>query len=308
MDAFKVQKDGQTFDYRVGGKLDLEDVKKELSQKFEVLELKEENRHVTGHIRIDNQDFFLKLATSVGISIRLENEKLWNEQYNKWSDSDLYKVPQNRADGYYKDLLYLVMDFITGPQIATFDGKINLIGNQIDSIIDFSEHIQKLPLDIPVNDAIQNPDHQAWFCEKTKSWLDSIPEDVRKRNQVIDLWKIVESGAKNLEKKPRHGDFTPWHMITEDEKSITLFDGEHAHSNGVENYDICYFIQRVHSILELPDLAHEIYENLMNRGYDKNKLQTVMASRAIGGFLDESLKPNPDYESENEFKEWVLSL
>ncbi len=97
-------------------------------------------------------------------------------------------------------------------------------------------------------------------------------------------------------------------MIITDEKAIALIDGEHAHSHGVEYYDIAYFIQRVHSVLEKPELAIQIFDQLVERGYDKNKLQTVLASRAIGGFSDESFKPDADYKEEKEFKKWVLTL
>lgn len=84
-------------------------------------------------------------------------------------------------------------------------------------------------------------------------------------------------------------------------KQLGLIDGEHAHSFGVENYDICYFIQRVYSILKDEKLASKIFHKLLSRGYDKSKLRTVLLSRAIGGFLDESFKPVPDYQTASEF-------
>ncbi|MEI7900359.1 MAG: hypothetical protein WCK89_08900, partial [bacterium] len=60
------------------------------------------------------------------------------------------------------------------------------------------------------------------------------------------------------------------------------------------------------SVLQKPDIAKRIYFELMKKRYDANKLKTVLASRAIGGFLDESLKGNPDYKFAEKFRIWVM--
>lgn len=89
------------------------------------------------------------------------------------------------------------------------------------------------------------------------------------------------------------------------DNSLGLIDGEHARVDGVENYDICYFIQRVFSIVKNLDIANSIVEELLKRGYEKEKLKPVLAARAIGGFLDESLAPNPDYSYAAKFTTFV---
>lgn len=308
MEAFKVKKNGTILDYRVGQELDLGLVKDFFSGKFDVKKIWQEKRHAVGWVRKDRKEFFLKLSTTEGIGVRSETEKIWNDEYNKYSTSQEFLVPKNLEDGYYNGLYYIVMDKFDGPFVCDLERKNNLIEQNIDNIIFLTEHIQGLPLDIPINDAIQNPNHQEWFKLKTKSWLDSVPQEVAQRYGLSELCNIVADGAESLSEKPRHGDFAPWHMMVLSGGKLGLIDGEHSHSHGVENYDICYFIQRVHTVLKMPELALRIFQELLNRGYDKEKLRTVLASRAIGGFLDQSFNPNPNYAKENEFKNWALNL
>lgn len=102
-------------------------------------------------------------------------------------------------------------------------------------------------------------------------------------------------------KAAARGFYTMAHNPLLGDSKLGLIDGEHAHSLGVEYYDICYFIQRVYSVLEDEELASKIFHKLLSRGYDKSKLRTVLSSRAIGGFLDESFKPSPDYQIASDF-------
>lgn len=308
MEAFRVKKNGKTLDYRVGQELDLRPIKDFFSQSCDVEKTWQEKRHIAVWIGKDGKKFFAKLSTTEGIGIRSETEKIWNDEFNKYSTSQKFLVPKNLEDGHYNGLYYLVMDRFDGPFLSDLEGRNNIVEQNINNIISLSEHIQSLPLDIPINDAIQNPNHQEWFKLKTKSWLDAIPQEVAHRYGLADLWDVVVKGAENLSEKGRHGDFTPWHIIVLPERRLGLIDGEHSHSHGVENYDICYFIQRVHTVLKMSELALEIFQNLLDRGYDKEKLRTVLASRAIGGFLDQSFNPDPNYEKEMEFKNWVLNI
>ncbi|MDP2637497.1 MAG: hypothetical protein Q8P26_00345 [Candidatus Levybacteria bacterium] len=308
MEAFRVKKKGRVFDYRVGQPLDLEKVSEYFSRRFNIQKTWQEKRHTALFVEKDGKELFLKLSTTEGIGIRSTTEKIWNGEFNKNSSNSQFLVPKNFESGYWDNLFYLIMDRFDGQFVCDLEGRNNLIDENINKIISFSEYIQSLPLDIPINDAIQNSDHQEWFKLKTKSWLDAVPKDVVRNYGLEDIWKIVVEGTKGLSKKPRHGDFTPWHIIVLQEGKLGLIDGEHAHSHGVENYDICYFIQRVHTVLGMPDLAMKLFQELLNRGYNKEKLQTVLASRAIGGFLDQSFNPNPSYNRENELKDWILDL
>lgn len=308
MEAFKVRKKRKVLDYRVGKNLDLRQVHEFFSKNYLVKKLWQEKRHVVGILEKDRKEYFLKLATTEGIGIRTTTEKTWNEQFNKYSTNPQFIVPKNFEDGYFEGLYYLTMDKFDGQFLCDVERESNLFDSNIGKIIDFSEHIQKLSLNIPINDAIQNSNHQEWFRLKTKSWLDALLKDVYKQFEIFILWKVVKEGAEDLLEKPRHGDFTPWHIFVLKNGALGLIDGEHAHSHGVENYDICYFIQRVFTVLDMPELAFKIFKQMLERDYDKAKLQTVLASRAIGGFLDQSFHQNPSYKKEKAFRNWVLSL
>ncbi len=299
--AFKVIRNGKALDYRVGKDLDLEEVEQFFKKSYEVKKLWNEKRHVVGILEKENKKYFLKLATTEGISIRSETEKIWDEEFNKYNIKSNFKVPKIYDSGYYSGLLYFVTDFFEGEKLAEIGYSSNRILENIDEVIDFSEYIQTLPLNIPVNDAVLSDNHQEWFRLKTKSWLDAVPEEIYKKFELNKLWQEVLEGSNLLQKRPRHGDFTPWHIILLGNSKLGLIDGEHAHSFGVEYYDICYFIQRVYSVLKNEELASKIFHKLLSRGYDKSKLRTALLSRAIGGFLDESFKPNPDYQIASDF-------
>ena len=58
----------------------------------------------------------------------------------------------------------------------------------------------------------------------------------------------------------------------------------------------------------MPELAVKIFQKLLDRRYDKAKLKTVLVSRAIGGFLDQSFNQSPNYQREKEFKDWILGI
>ncbi len=118
---------------------------------------------------------------------------------------------------------------------------------------------------------------------------------------------IVKRGYSNLEKRPRHGDFTPWHMFELKDSVIGLIDGEHAMKNGVEYYDVGYFIQRIYSVLQNQTFAEDIFNLLRKKNYNLDKLRVILAARAIGGFLDEYLTGKPNYVKSNKFKEWVIN-
>lgn len=308
MEAFRVRRNGKTWDYRVGQELDLGPIEDFFSQSYNVEKIWQEKRHVAVWVGKDGKEFFLKLSTTEGIGIRSQTEKIWNDEFNKYSTSQKFLAPKNLEEGYYNSLYYLVMDRFDGPFACDAEGRNNIVEQNIDDIISLSEYIQNLPLNISINDAIQNPNYQEWFRLKTKSWFDTVPAEITQRYGVSDIWQVVANGAENLFEKPRHGDFAPWHIMVLGDHKLGLIDGEHSHSHGVENYDICYFIQRVHTVLGRSDLATKIFQKLLEKGYDKEKLRTVLASRAIGGFLDQSFSPNPNYDQENEFKNWVLNI
>lgn len=306
--SFKIRVGGKILDYHLGKELDLKKVKYFFRKKYKVVQLWSGGRHILGILEKGGEIFFLKMATTEGISEVTKNEYNWNEQFNKLvpRKASNFWVPQNKDCGEYNKLFYLVTDRFEGELLAKRPERMQtsiIFQNLLPSVIEFSELIQELTLD-QLSDQ-ENSDHKMWFLKKTKSWYEDIPEDIRKRYKVMDLLKIVENGIARVQKRPRHGDFTPWHLINLGGGKIGLIDGEHTRSNGVEYYDIGYFIQRVFSVLKNPSLAQTILTALIKKNYDLEKLRVILAARAIGGFLDESLTIKPNYEFSNMFKKWV---
>lgn len=292
LNSFKVRLEDKILDYRLGERLNLDKIKSFFQRNYHVKKLWNGSRHVLGILVKNNVDYFLKLSTSEGISVVTKNEYHWNDYFNNHFSGTDYCVPKNYDSGLYQDkYFYLVTDY--------FNGKLLCASHEyIPQIIEFSEVIQNLPG--------TDGDYKVRFVNKAKAWFGDIPTDIRHKFKVTTLLEMIEKGASKLSPKPRHGDFAPWHVIKLQDKKIGLIDGEHFLANGVEGYDICYFIQRTFSVLKNPPLAKDIYFQLKKKGYQTERLKTVLATRAIGGFLDESLSEKPDYEYANNFQDWVV--
>lgn len=310
--AFQIKVNGRILDYRLGKELDLDQARAFFERRYLIKKLWSGGRHILGILEKDDKVLFLKLATTEGVSAVTKKEYKWNEQFNKLVSRSVsnFWVPQNKECGLYQDkLFYLITEKFDGELLAKRPEKIQvsvIFQNLLPAVIEFSELIQGLSID-QLSDE-ENPDHRKWFLKKTRSWYGDIPEDIRQKYQVMDLLKIVENGIPRLQKRPRHGDFTPWHIIKLPNNKLGLIDGEHAMGSSVEYYDIGYFIQRVFSILQNPDLAKKILSMSVESKNNIEKLAVILAARGIGGFLDESLKPKPNYKSGNKFKDWVISL
>ena len=330
MKAFQIKVNGKILDYRLGAELDLDEIKAFFAKKYQVVKLWSAGRHVVGTLRKDNRELWLKLATTCGIGALTQNEFAWNEQFNlKVSrSSSNYWVPENYASGFYHDLFYLITDRFDG-QLLTEKPEKNSIASKVilenlSAIIGFAETIQGLKMSSrlrrdpdlyekpgsPIRSGMTNKTlyHQKHFLEKTVLWYQDIPQSIKEKYQVAKLLKMVEESSEKLLSRPRHGDFTPWHLMLLENGKLGLIDGEHALNNGVENYDLGYFLQRVYSVLEDPVLARKILILLIKKGYKVEKLKPILGARAIGGFLDEALKPKPNYQIAVSFQEFVKSL
>ncbi len=245
--AFQLNVKGRFLDYRLGQSLDLEKVKSFFEKRYQVKKLWPDQRHVLGILEKTQRKYFLKLATTEGISVVTQIEYRWNEQFNKLvpRNSSNVWVPQNFDSGYFNNkLFYLITDKLEGkllssiPQPSVSDKNIMQF---LPKIIELSEDVQSL--NITNLSSGENIDYQSWFVQKTTSWLKNIPQEIQNQYQVFTLLEVVLSGAKNLKKSPRHGDFTPWHIFNLTNKKLGLIDGEHARANGVEYYDMAYFIK-----------------------------------------------------------------
>ena len=308
--AFKIRVGQKVLDYRLGANLNLDDVRNFFSRKYTVKKLWQGPRHVLGEVEKSDKKLFLKLSTTEGIGVVTKNEYNWNEEFNsqiKRSNSD-YWVPKNYDCGFYKNkLFYLITDRLEGEFLAKTPVASKISQTFIASLPDviaFSQLIQSLKAKNPDQKGI----HHEIFLNKTKSWLDEIPNDIQTKYDLEELHKTVEKGVSDLEARPKHGDFAPWHLINLEDGQLALIDGEHALKNGVELYDIGYFIPTVFSVLKNPELAKDILNLLDDQRFDIKKLRCILAARAIGGFLDESLAHTPDYSYADKFRKWIITL
>ena len=308
--AFKIEADGKILDYRLGKNLKLADVRNFFNKKYKVKKLWQGPRHVLGELEKSDKKLFLKLSTTDGIGAVTKNEYNWNDEFNnqiKRSTSN-YWAPKNYDCGLYQNkLFFLITDKLEGEFLAKTPAKSKISQTFISSlpnVITFSQLIQELDIKNP-NQKISTQDI---FLDKTQSWLDDIPKYIQGQYDLEKLYKTVEKGILDLKAKPRHGDFAPWHLIKLEGGQLALIDGEHALENGVELYDIGYFIQRVFSVLKNPKLAQDILNLLDDNGLDIKKLRCILAARTIGGFLDESLAHVPDYSYADQFRKWIISL
>ena len=308
--AFKIEVDGKILDYRLGKNLKLADVRNFFNTKYKVKKLWQGPRHVLGELEKSDKKLFLKLSTSEGISAVTKNEYNWNEEFNNQvkRPKSNYWVPKNYDCGLYPNkLFFLITDKLEGEFLAKTPAESKISQtfiSTIPNVITFSQLIQELNIKNP-NQKISTQDI---FLDKTQSWLDGTPEDVQEQYDLEKLYKIVEKGILGLKAKPRHGDFAPWHLVKLEGGQLALIDGEHALENGVELYDIGYFIQRVFSVLKNPKLAGDILNLLRDKGLDIKKLRCILAARAIGGYLDESLAHVPDYSYADQFRKWISAL
>lgn len=305
LNSFKVRSGNKILDYRNGENLDLEKVQNFFQKNYQVKKLWKGPRHILGLVKKYQKTYFLKLSTSEGISILTKNEYKWNNYFHKIFPKKFpYLVPKNYDSGLYKEkYYYLVTDYFNGKLLCETRQSyedVKALDAYIPKIIEFSELIQKLPGG--------TAGYQERFIKHVKKWFGDIPPDVCKKYNIEILLKIVKDGKTELSPGVRHGDFAPWHIMKLFDDKLGLIDGEHFITNGVEGYDICYFIQRVFSVLQNPNAAKKIYSILMGKKYKASHLKTVLAARAIGGFLDESLKDKPDYKFADKFKNWILEI
>lgn len=309
LNSFKVRSGDKILDYRLGENLGLNKIKLFFQERYCVNKLWNGNRHILGILTKNDVTYFLKLSTSEGISIVTKNEYEWNNYFNQYFHKNFpFSVPKNYDSGLYREkYFYLVTDYFNGKLFCnvsdTYKKSNDLIKYNL-KIIKLSELIQKMPMvDLTNHEEI---DYRTRFTNKVNDWFNDIPINVRKKFRVESFLNIVEKGVSELSSKPRHGDFTPWHIIKLIDSKLGLIDGEHFILDGVEGYDICYFIQRVFGVLKNPQVALDIYSKLLIKGYRKDILKTVLSARAIGGFLDESLKEKPNYEYAKKFKDWIM--
>lgn len=305
--SFQVKTKNGFLDYRQGQKLDLVKIHNFFGKKYKVKKIWQEKRHILGLLSDGNHDFFLKLATTSGISIVTKNEHEWNNFYNQKTKrgKNLFQVPKNIECGFLnKRYFYLITENFVGQLLYEKpQAGLNsfLLEAELNNIFLCLDGIERLRQGNSTPTEIQNR-----FMRKTNQWFFDIPLKVRTKYHVDDVLKMVVNNYQLLGFSFRHGDLAPWHILKLANSRLGLIDGEHARM-GVEGYDCGYFLQRVYSVCGL----NSISEKIRDFGKDKYgviKLKTILASRAVGGFLDESLSDTPNFDKAAEFASWIIKI
>jgi hypothetical protein len=305
--AFLIEVDGRKYDYRLGKNLDLKEVAKFFSQKYRVKNIWQDQRHVLGCLEKNSQNLFLKLSTTTGIGLLTEKEKNWNDFFNRQTPRNAsFWVPINVDFGYFNGLFYLITDELKGEKLhGLIADNEKISGEDLRKVMKLSLLIQNLKTG---RDAKDDGNCHRVFLNKTKLWFSDIPKDVVQKYNLKEILELIWHRTNCLPQAPRHGDFAPWHILKMKNNLIGLIDGEHFLENGVAGYDICYFIQRLYGVLNQRKTADAVVWILKENNNNIDKLKTVLYARAIGGFLDESLKQNPDYQNASDFIKWIAQL
>lgn len=255
---------------------------------FEVVLIEQKWRHITGRLRKDGQDLFLKLASTTGIAARTKNEAAWNNTINRKPAVLPVKVPRVMEEGVYEDLFWFVSEFVDGKELAkatdrenvtNLEEKMELVAETAVAILKLSG-LNLLPKD--VDDPLEPV--QEKFLENIKGWMPKIETD------VSDLYEFILKNIESLEIAPFHGDFVPWHFILTKSGELFLVDAEAARIKGIKLYDTAFFYHRTYTKLKRPDLANRFLKLFIERYQmsEKEKLgfRVVLAQRLIGGTMD----------------------
>jgi len=282
---------GGTEKHRRSEQLDLREVKDYFTAKdYEPIRVEQVWRHVTGILRKEDKDYFLKLASTKGVAERTRNEFEWNNLGNSLPETQKLPVfiPQNHDSGEFKNLFWFLSEYagnkiLTRPvdenETGDLEKELPVIAETARKIIDI-----KTDLTLPLDKEIAEEERKEKFIKKLEHWAEETPKD------ITDLMEFIKERFDYLQIAPSHGDFVPWHFVQGDEGKLFLVDGEHAHVLGLKFYDVAYFYHRVYTKLKRPDIADRFlgeFGDLYEFSEEEEELfRFVLAQRLIGGYFD----------------------
>lgn len=316
LSAFQLRYQGKTFDYGSSTTNPaLHDVSKWVAKKgYQLSKILGHGRHTTALLHHGVTPFFAKIAHSPGTGLLLSQEYRWLSAFHA-KQARSFRVPtpivfDESLDGYS----ILITEFIQAPPLhalpdpGVLDPDWKISKSTMRSLLSVADEIAVFPHVLPCIDeslALLSP--QEAFVQKVSRHFQALPAEIASNPVILRLFQKVHQGASSLSSAGRHGDYTPWHILQEG-ASIFLLDAEHAHSHSVELYDLAYFVQRMHSVIGAEEGAVQFIQEISKQRNRPLQLQTVLAARAIGGFLDESLVSNPSYSIHFRFAKRIEQL
>lgn len=275
--------------------IDLSDLRSFLSGLgYDVIKLDQRWRHVHGVVEADGSRYFFKLASTPEIGVRTENEVAWNKAVAPLlaiSSSKLI-VPKIHQTGLYRDSFFYLADFYGGQFPADHDPpRTESLPKYLSSLVEVALDLNQLRIDsLWIVDDKKDPEALVTrFFDQVDGWM----RDAN-RNDLADLRAMVEPLRDTYNPRVSHGDFVPWHVILNGDRSV-LIDGEHAWSGRARYYDAAYFYHRLCTSAARPDLARRFLREFRNglpssEADDFEALVTpLIASRSIAGFYDVTL-------------------
>ena len=312
IDSF-TNKEGKN--YRKSEALGKNEIENYFSKKgYDVLDLQQIWRHVHGKLKKDNKIFFLKMASTLDIGEKTQNETLWNNQIGNLIEKagvDYFDVPHIHEVGKYDGKFYYLSSHHDGAMLASKNppntGNLEQWTDKIIKSNLFFLSLQKQDLSFKRDqDSISSQDKWDEFFQRVQSWYHEVEE-----HQLREIFKEVKNLKTTFEPSVNHGDFVPWHMIEEGEKFI-LIDGEHVSTQSPKYYDVCYFYHRLYTSAQNPGLAKlylSKFRDQLSEG-EKNKfdlaIKPILATRIIGGFWDAKTDKQKDISYHNKLREDFL--
>jgi len=284
--------------------------------KYEVIEIDQIFRNVHGQLKKNNKFYYFKLASTIAIGERTQNEVVWNQQLCELIKKDgiaFFDMPKVCESGYFKDKFYYVSTFHDGPLLASKNPPdARFLEKWLDKIIAANIYLLGLNLSavsLPrdTNELKDITDFSEFFYNQNKKLCNSLKE--------FGLSRVLEAvkGSKVVyESGVTHGDFVPWHMIGEEDKFI-LLDGEHGSTKLPKYYDLAYFYFRVYTWARSPRLAlsyiQEIKKSLPKeeKARFNETFRPLLANRIIGAFWHTKNENLHNLDLLVDFKEKFLS-
>lgn len=298
-------------EHQRAGQVNLEAVRASFIRRgYEVGDITQIWRHVTGRVTKDGRDYFLKMASSVHVSPRTENEAAWNEFINDASGAHRLPmaVPAVFETGLEGDLFWYIGEFIDGSLLAKVDQPEETADLEMNlpQIAKTADAIMVLPTDrqLPLDAASQGKSIQQEIMDRVEKYSEPAQQDL----SALKIFIQERLGAAKY--APHHGDFVPWGMMRTTDGELYLIDGEAARHHGMKFYDVAYFYHRVYTKMRRPDIAqrflHEFEKIHPLTDEEKENLLLMIALRLVGGYMDVLSDNVTSREFQDELQEKIL--